>query len=111
MDGVLVDELLAILAMLSSHQKAIEEMGELGAVPCLLYIIRESNCERNKEKCIAILYTICLSDRTKWKTVREEENAHGTISKLAREGTSRAKRKANGILERLNRAVNLTHTA
>ncbi|RVW31363.1 U-box domain-containing protein 9 [Vitis vinifera] len=68
MDGILVDELLAILAMLSSHQRAVEEMGELGAVPCLLRIIRESKCERNKENCIAILHTT---------------------------GTSRAKRKAN----------------
>uniref|UniRef100_A0A2P2L421 RING-type E3 ubiquitin transferase n=1 Tax=Rhizophora mucronata TaxID=61149 RepID=A0A2P2L421_RHIMU len=111
MSGVHVDELLAILAMLSSHQKAVEEIGDLGGVPCLLRIIRESNCERNKENCIAILHTICLNDRTKWKTLREEESAYGTISKLALDGTSRAKRKANGILERLKRAVNLTHTA
>lgn len=111
MDGVLVDELLAILAMLSTHQRAIEEIGELGGVPCLLRIIRESTCERNKENCIAILHTVCLNDRTKWKALREEESTHGTISKLAQDGTSRAKRKANGILERLRRAVNITHTA
>ncbi|XP_073143743.1 U-box domain-containing protein 9 [Henckelia pumila] len=106
-----VDELLSILAMLSSNQKAIEEMGELGAVPCLLSIIRETTCARNKENCIAILYTICLSDRSKWKEIKEEENVFGTISQLAQNGTSRAKRKAGGILEKLNRAVNLTHTA
>ncbi|KAK8674354.1 hypothetical protein V6N13_112646 [Hibiscus sabdariffa] len=111
MDGVHVDELLAILAMLSTHQRAIEEMGELGAVPCLLCIIRESNCERNKENCIAILHTVCLNDRTKWKVLKEEEATYGTISKLAQDGTSRAKRKANGILERLRRAINITHTA
>ena len=110
-DSVHVDELLAILAMLSTHQRAVEEMGELGAVPCLLRIVRESTCERNKENCIAILHTVCLNDRTKWKALREEENTHGTISKLAQDGTSRAKRKANGILERLRRAVNITHTA
>jgi hypothetical protein len=46
--------ILAILAMLASHQKAIEEIGELGAVPCWLSIIRESICGRNEEKdCIA----------------------------------------------------------
>ncbi|OMO70067.1 Armadillo [Corchorus capsularis] len=111
MDGVHVDELLAILAMLSTNQRAVEEMGELGAVPCLLRIVRESTCERNKENCIAILHTVCLNDRTKWKALREEESTHGTISKLAQDGTSRAKRKATGILERLRRAVNITHTA
>ncbi|KAF9688435.1 hypothetical protein SADUNF_Sadunf02G0196900 [Salix dunnii] len=111
MNGIHVDELLAILAVLASHQKVVEELGDLGAVPCLLRIIRESTCDRNKENCIAILHTICLNDRTKRKAMRDEESAYGTISKLARHGTSRAKRKANGILERLNRAVNLTHTA
>jgi hypothetical protein len=111
MNRIHVDELLAILAMLSSHQKAIEEMGELGAVSCLLSIIRESSCGRNKENCIAILHTICLYDRTKWKEMREEENTHGTISELAENGTSRAKKKANDILERLNRIVNIMHTS
>ncbi|KAL3828938.1 hypothetical protein ACJIZ3_017740 [Penstemon smallii] len=106
-----VDELLSILAMLSTNQRAVEEMGELGAVPCLLSIIRETSCARNKENCIAILHIICFSDRSKWKAMREEESTYRTISQLAQNGTSRAKRKASGILDRLNRAVNLTHTA
>lgn len=106
-----VDELLAILAIISSHQKAIEEMGELEAVPHLLKIIRENSCSRNKENSIAILHTICMYDRSKWKQIREEENAYRTISNLAQDGTSRAKRKANGVLERVNRFVNITHTA
>ncbi|KAK7332803.1 hypothetical protein VNO80_29558 [Phaseolus coccineus] len=111
MDRILVDELLAILALLSSHPRAIEEMGDLGAVPLLLGIIRESTSERSKENCVAILYTICFSDRTKLKEIREEEKANGTLLKLAQCGTSRAKRKANCILERLNRSPSLTHTA
>ncbi|MFS7954012.1 putative U box domain, armadillo-like helical, Zinc finger, RING/FYVE/PHD-type [Helianthus anomalus] len=106
-----VDELLAILAMLSSNQKAVEEMGDLGAVSCLLTLIKETNCARNKENCIAILYTICCYDRTKCKEMREEENKYGTLSQVAQNGTSRAKRKANGILDRLDRTINLTHTA
>ncbi|KAF8006792.1 hypothetical protein BT93_K0952 [Corymbia citriodora subsp. variegata] len=106
-----VDEMLAILAMLSSHQRAIEEMCELEAVPCLLGVMRETSCARNKENCVAILHTICFSDRTKLKELREEEKSHRTISELANNGTSRAQRKASGILERLNRAINLTHTA
>ncbi|XP_022859809.1 U-box domain-containing protein 9-like isoform X2 [Olea europaea var. sylvestris] len=111
MNGMHVGELLSILAMLSTNQKAIEEMGELGAVPCLLRIIRETSCPRNKENCIAILYTICYSDPSKWKEMRVEDSTYGTISRLAQNGTSRAKRKASGILDRLNRAVNLPHTA
>lgn len=106
-----VDELLAILAMLATHQKAVEEMGEVDAVPCLLSIIRENTCDRTKENAVAILHAICFNDRSKWREMREEEKMFGTISKLSQNGTSRAKRKASGILDRLNRAVHLTHTA
>ncbi|XP_009779917.1 U-box domain-containing protein 9-like [Nicotiana sylvestris] len=107
---VLIDELLAILALLSSHHKAIEEMGELGAVSCLLSIINEDTSDRNKENCIAILYTMCYNDRTKLREIWLDESVNGTISSLAQSGTSRAKRKANGILERLDRYVSLVHT-
>lgn len=110
MDCILVDELLTILAILSGHQKAVEEMGELGALPCLLGIIRKSTCERNKENCVAILYTICINDRTKWRELREEENANDTLYGLAQTGTSRAKRKANGILEKLSKFASISHT-
>ncbi|KAI3682577.1 hypothetical protein L1987_82647 [Smallanthus sonchifolius] len=108
---VLVDELLAILAMLSSNQKAVEEMSDLGAVSCLFSLMKETTCARNKENCITILYAICFSDRTKWKEMKEEESRYETLSRLVQDGTSRAKRKANGILDRINRPVNRTHTA
>ncbi|CAM8985169.1 unnamed protein product [Rhodiola kirilowii] len=111
MNRVHVDELVAILAMLASHPKVAEEMEDLGGVPCLLNIIRESACNHNKENCIAILHTVCLSDRSLWRELKEEENARATISRLAQSGTSRAKRKANSILGRMNRTVNITHTA
>lgn len=111
MDQVLVDELLAILAILSSHHKAVEEMGEVGAISCLLTIMKEHACERNKENCAVILYAICLNDRSKLWEIREEENANGTISRLAETGTSRAKRKANGILDRLHKTASFSHSA
>ncbi|KAJ4846121.1 hypothetical protein Tsubulata_000815 [Turnera subulata] len=108
-DNVLVDELLSILAMLASHHRAVEELCELDAVPALLRIIRESASERNKENCVAILHTICTNDHTKWRELREDEKANGTISRVAETGTSRAKRKASSILERLNRSSSHTH--
>ncbi|KAK1426921.1 hypothetical protein QVD17_15601 [Tagetes erecta] len=110
-DRVHVDELLAILAMLSSNQKGVEEMSDIGAVSCLFSLIKETTCARNKENCIVIIYAICFSDRTKWKEMREEESAYATLSQLAQNGTSRAKRKANAILERINRPISRMHTA
>lgn len=99
-----VDRLLTILAMLSSHQMAVADMVNQGAVQCLLNVIRETPCDDNKENCIAILYAICTRNGTTLRELQEEENAHGTISRLASGGTTRAKRKASGILERLNNA-------
>ncbi|EPS72799.1 hypothetical protein M569_01957 [Genlisea aurea] len=106
-----VEELVSILTMLSNDQRAVEEMGILGATPFLLEILRATPCPRNKENCVAILYAICCNDRSKWKEMREEESRHGTISQLAQNGTSRAKRKASGILDRLSRRIDLVHTA
>ncbi|PWA63314.1 Armadillo [Artemisia annua] len=110
-DRVQVDELLSILAMLSSNQKAIEDLCDLGAVSCLFSLMRETTCARNKENCVAILYTICFNDRTKWKEMREEESNYGTLSQVAQNGTLRAKRKAEGVLDRINRPMSRTHTA
>lgn len=109
-DRILVDELLSILALISSHQKAIEDMEKFGAMACLFSIIKENTCERNKENCIAIIYTLCLSGRSKLWEVWEEEITDGTLSKLAQSGTSRAKRKANCLLEKLNKASLFTHS-
>ena len=105
-DHVLVDELLSILALLSGHPNAVEALCNHGAVPFLLGIIRENaTSERSKENCVAILYSICLGDRTKRKEISEDEIVNGTLIKLAECGTSRTKRKANGILEKLNMTV------
>lgn len=104
----LVDESLAILAMLSNNRQAVEDMCKYGAVPCLLSIMRESSCERNRENSTAILYSICINDRTKLREIREEENNNRTISQLAVNGTLRTRRKATGILERLNRGIHTT---
>ena len=108
-DGVMVPELLSILALLSVHQRAVEEMDGLSAVSLLLGILRDGDCETSKENCIAILYTMCYNDRVKLREIKAEEARNGTLTRLARTGTSRAKRKANSILERINRAALITH--
>ncbi|WOL11367.1 U-box domain-containing protein 9-like [Canna indica] len=105
----LVDESLAILALLSSDQEAIEEIAETGGVTTMLSIIRENSCARNKENATVVLFSICVSDRTKLREVGEEEKSNGSISRLAQNGTSRARRKAAGILEKWKRTLRSTH--
>ncbi|GER55564.1 protein kinase superfamily protein [Striga asiatica] len=105
---VLVNEMLGILALLSSHHRAIDEMDECGVIFCLFGLLGKGEIisESSEELCVAIVYTMCFGDRKKLRKISEVENAYETLCRVARNGTSRARRKANGILERLNRVIN-----
>ncbi|XP_065853152.1 U-box domain-containing protein 9-like [Euphorbia lathyris] len=110
LDGILVDELTTIIAMLANYPQAIAEMLELNAIYYLLRLLRYENTAHNKENFVVILYAICLNERSVLSNIRNEENAYQTISKLAKDGSLRAKRKAEGILKWLDKAVVLTDT-
>ncbi|XP_008811326.2 U-box domain-containing protein 9-like [Phoenix dactylifera] len=103
-DQSLVDGPLAILTLLSGDPDAMEQIAESG-MPCLLGIMRESACDRNKENAVAALFSVCMHDRLMLREVGKEEKLHGTVSALAQNGTSRARRKAAGILERLKKST------
>ncbi|KAG8070709.1 hypothetical protein GUJ93_ZPchr0006g41752 [Zizania palustris] len=105
----LVDESLAILALLSSDHETVEEIGETGGVACMLRIIRDDQCKRNKENAVAVLFSICMYDRTKLREIFEDENLNGSLAWLAQNGTSRARRKSTGILDKLKRTIHSTH--
>ncbi|KAH0682971.1 hypothetical protein KY290_021562 [Solanum tuberosum] len=102
-DRILVDELLVLLAMLSSYDKPIEQMVKLDAVSCLLSIIKEDTSDKSKEHCIAILHTLCYNDRTRLQEMSRDESVNGTIANLALNGTTRAKRKAKEIVEQIDK--------
>ncbi|XP_074318783.1 U-box domain-containing protein 9-like [Silene latifolia] len=103
-NGAHIDRLLSVLAMLATHQDAIKELVELRAVKFLLQIIRESTCESTTENGIVIVFSMCEKNRAVLKEVGEEEKAHGTISKLAEQGSETTKRKANSVWEWLSDA-------
>lgn len=108
-DESLVDESLAILALLSSDHETVEEIGETGGVASMLCVIKEDQCKRNKENAVAVLFSICMYDRTKLREVTEDENLNGSLAWLAQNGTSRARRKAAGILDKMKRTMHNTH--
>ncbi|TVU30057.1 hypothetical protein EJB05_21662 [Eragrostis curvula] len=108
-DDSLVDESLAILALLSSDHETVEEIGETGGVASMLRIIKEDQCKRNKENAAAVLFSICMYDRRKLREVAEDEKLNGSLASLAQNGTSRARRKASGILDKLKRTMHHTH--
>ncbi|KAE9452807.1 hypothetical protein C3L33_15291, partial [Rhododendron williamsianum] len=100
-DGAFLDLLLPVLATLSRLPSAAGEMARMGAVACLLKIMRKrGNTDNNAvESCAAILFDICSNDKDELKEVKQEEAANGTISTVAQRGTQRARRKAIEILE------------
>ncbi|KAK5841096.1 hypothetical protein PVK06_010004 [Gossypium arboreum] len=103
-EGVLVDELLVILALLSTNREAIDELGDSITLQCLLRIIRDSSCECSKENCVAILYNVCSKDLTLLMVIRAEEIKKHTLVKLADTGTTRARRKAISIIAKIHKA-------
>ncbi|XWS57805.1 hypothetical protein CRYUN_Cryun09bG0205000 [Craigia yunnanensis] len=109
-DGILVDELLGILVLLSTQHNAIDELGELDTLRCLLQIIRDSSSERTKENCIVILYNVCSNNLTLLMVIRSEEIEKRTLGELADTGTTRARRKASGILAKMHKAFPALHT-
>ncbi|XVF57010.1 hypothetical protein PTKIN_Ptkin06aG0168200 [Pterospermum kingtungense] len=103
-DGILVDELLDILVLLSADHNAIDEIGDLDTLLNLLKIIRHSSLERTKENCVEILYNVCKKNLTLLMVIRVEEIKRHTLAELAETGTSRARRKASRILRKINKS-------
>ncbi|XP_014511846.1 U-box domain-containing protein 9-like [Vigna radiata var. radiata] len=100
-DHILVDELLTMLTLLATHSKAVEALVNHGGVRFLLDILKEDTAERTKENAAVILQLICYHNREKREEIKEEELANGTISKVVQNGSARARRKANSILNLL----------
>ncbi|WCJ43701.1 U-box domain-containing protein 9 [Euphorbia peplus] len=110
LNGILVDELTSVIAMLANYPEAISEMLELDAASHLLRLLRGENSAHNEENFVVILYAICLNDGTTLSKIREDENANHTLAKLATSGSSRAKRKAESIMKWMEKAALLAHT-
>ncbi|XP_019097374.1 PREDICTED: putative U-box domain-containing protein 46, partial [Camelina sativa] len=105
--GSNVDELLSLLAFVSTHTGAIAEMDHLGFIYDLFSILRKPSSLLNGENAVVIVFNMCdrNRDRFRLKVVGEEENQYGTFTKLAKQGSVRAVRKAQGILQWIKRFV------
>ncbi|XP_062185728.1 U-box domain-containing protein 9-like [Phragmites australis] len=110
-EQLLVDESLAILALLSSNHEMVEIITEFDGTACMLRAIKDSECSRNKENAVVVLFSICTYNRTKLKEVDADECINGSLALLVRNGTSRARRKAAAILEKMKRTMHNRHSS
>ncbi|GFP99572.1 U-box domain-containing protein 13 [Phtheirospermum japonicum] len=103
----MVDEALAILAILASHPEGKAAIGAAGAVPVLVDVVGNGS-PRNKENAAAVLVHLCSSssgDQQQHLVEAQELGVMGPLLELAQHGTERGKRKAAQLLERMNRFV------
>ncbi|KAF5192218.1 U-box domain-containing protein [Thalictrum thalictroides] len=98
--GGMVDEALAILAILASHQEGRVAIGQAEPVPVLVEVMRTGS-PRNRENAAAVLWSLCAGDSQHLENAKES-GVEEALKELSENGTDRAKRKAASILELLN---------
>lgn len=103
--GGMVDEALAILAILGSHQEGKAAIGQSEPIPILVEVIRTGS-PRNRENAAAILWSLCTGNPQCLKVAREL-GAEEALKELSESGTDRAKRKAGSVLELIQRVEEL----
>ncbi|KAF9596169.1 hypothetical protein IFM89_007487 [Coptis chinensis] len=101
--GGMVDEALAILAILASHQEGRVAIGQAEPTPVLVEVMRTGS-PRNRENAAAVLWSLCTADGKHLKTSKEC-GVEEALKDLSENGTDRAKRKAANLLELLHRTV------
>lgn len=100
-DGGMVDEALAILAVIASHPEGKISIGQAEPIPHLIELIRTGS-PRNRENAAAVIWSLCMGD-VKHLKLAKELNAEQAFRELSENGTDRAKRKALSLLECLER--------
>ncbi|KAI5062301.1 hypothetical protein GOP47_0022840 [Adiantum capillus-veneris] len=97
----MVDEALAILAILATHHEGRAAISQASATPVLVELIKTGS-PRNKENAAAVLLALCLNDVVQTALVGQL-GAHGPLIELAKNGTGRGRRKASSLLDHMNR--------
>ncbi|KAG2308507.1 hypothetical protein Bca52824_028255 [Brassica carinata] len=100
-EGRMVDEVLAILAILSSHPIGKVVVGAADAVPIMVDFIR-SGSPQNKDNAAAVLVQLCSWDQ-QHLIEAEKLGIMGCLIEMAENGTERGKRKAEQLLNRFSR--------
>ncbi|KAF6161962.1 hypothetical protein GIB67_002745 [Kingdonia uniflora] len=102
-----VNELWAILRMLSMHGNAIKQIIEHDGVCVLLHGLRGSsrNDEAIVECCVTMLDWICSNDSSKLTEIDEEDKKYEKISLAVNSGTMVARKAAKSILTQIDKAI------
>lgn len=97
----MLDEALAILAILASHPEGKAAIRSADGLPILAVVIGNGS-PRNKENAAAVLAHLCSGDH-ECLMAAQELRVKGLLVDMAQNGTERGKRKAQLLLDRMNR--------
>ncbi|KAL9235296.1 hypothetical protein vseg_010067 [Gypsophila vaccaria] len=99
--GGMLDEGLAILAIISSHPEGKATIGSADALPVLVEVIGNGS-SRNKENACAVLVHLCSGD-SNYLLEAHRLGVEGPLHEMVQNGTERGRRKAQQLLERISR--------
>lgn len=97
----MMDEGLAILAIIAGHFEGKVAIGQADPIPVLVEVVRTGS-PRNRENGVAILWSVCAGD-IKFLKILKEFAGQQVLKELCENGTDRAKRKAGSLIELLER--------
>ncbi|KAF5195784.1 Ring-type e3 ubiquitin transferase [Thalictrum thalictroides] len=95
--GGMVDEALAILAIIASHQEGKVVIGQAEPIPVLIEVMKTGS-PRNRENAASVLWSLCAG-HVQHIQIAKELGAEETLKELLEHGTDRAKRKARNLLD------------
>ncbi|KAL6577594.1 hypothetical protein OROMI_009922 [Orobanche minor] len=98
----MVDEALTILSVLASHNEAKVVIVKASTIPVLIDLLRTGS-PRIKENACAILLSLCKRDKENLACL-SRLGALVPLTEISKNGTERAKRKANSLLEYLRKS-------
>ncbi|KAI3779064.1 hypothetical protein L2E82_08525 [Cichorium intybus] len=103
----MVDEALTILSVLASHQEAKVAIVKASTIPLLIDLMR-TGISRNKENATSILLSLCKRDSENLECI-SRLGAVIPLMELVKNGSERAKRKAESLLSHLQRNQQVQH--
>ncbi|KAL2901847.1 U-box domain-containing protein 13, partial [Bienertia sinuspersici] len=101
--GGMLDEALIILAIIAIHSEGKFAIGSADALPVLVDVIANES-PRNKDNAAAVLVHLCSGDPNYLTTTRDLR-IMSPLLEMTQSGTKRGKRKAQQLLERMNRLL------
>ncbi|KAM4089567.1 hypothetical protein ACB094_07G163000 [Castanea mollissima] len=101
----MIDEALSILLLLASHPEGQNEIGKLSFVETLVEIIRHGT-PKNKECATSVLLELGLNNSS-LVLAALQYGVYEHLVEIARNGTNRAQRKANSLLNHMSKCEHL----